>query len=553
MASASATSASQPIAYFHPTHWGDQFLQFTPLDNVTQLEKEQEVEHLKEQVRKELLARVATVDKPLELLDFIDAIERLGLAYYLEKEIEEALVQVYENYHDQCDKDDLYHVAARFRILRQHGYHVCSDVFKKFKNEKGSFKDCILNDVPGLLSLYEACYVRIHEDEILDEAIVFTTTHLKLMVEKLSSPLAEQVTHALDQPLHYGFVRLESKHYIGFYEQYASHNKTLVKLAKLDFNLLQLLHKQEFQDISSWWNDFYPKVPFVRDRLVEAYFWVLGCYYEREYSSARKTFIKIFMIVQVFDDVFDAYGTYDILKLLVEAVQRWDYSYIAKLPEYFDCCYQKLLETVDEVENELAKEGRSQGVECYKERMNRVCEAWLEEAKWCGQRYTPGFDEYVEVAKISIAQILGFVSSMLGMGPVATNEGIAWVCQEPMPTLVDASHVIFRLKNDLGSTEFEQNSRTHVVSCIQCYMKGHVDVDEEQVNQIIEKKVDDAWKDFNQALLRPYVIPKPLNDRILHLTRAIMVFYKDRTDGYTIVNKIIQDKVASVLVHPIPI
>lgn len=75
---------------------------------------EQELEQLKEDVKKEL---VATSSKPLKQLIFIDAIERLGVAYHYEEEIEEALQQVYESFHDQCDKDDLYHVSTRFRLL----------------------------------------------------------------------------------------------------------------------------------------------------------------------------------------------------------------------------------------------------------------------------------------------------------------------------------------------------------------------------------------------------------------------------------------------------
>ncbi|XP_021768911.1 valencene synthase-like [Chenopodium quinoa] len=550
----SATSASQPIAYFHPTRWGDQFLEFTPLDKATQLEKVQEVEHLKEEVRKELLARVANVNKQLELLNFVDAIERLGLAYYLEKEIEEALLQVYETYHDQCDKDDLYHVSTRFRILRQHGYHVSCDVFKKFKNDQGGLDDCILNDTRGILSLYEASHVRIHGDDILDEAIAFTTTHLKLIVDKLSSPLAEQVVHALHQPLHLGFVRLESKHYIGFYEQDASHNKTLLNLAKLDFNLLQLLHRKELQDIDSWWKDLYSKAPFARDRLVEAHFWILGCYYEPKYCRARQILIKLFMIVEVFDDIFDAYGSHEILKLFVEAVHRWDYSYVAQLPEYFNSVYQVLLETLDGFEKELAEEGRSYGVQIYKEQFYRGCKAWLREAGWLKKKYTPKYDEYLEASIVSIGQIQGIIGSYLGITePIATKEDFEWVCQDPMPKVVEASLMIIRLLNDIASTKIEQDSRDHVVSSVQCYMKETGITDEQHVYQVLEKKVEDAWKDLNQGMLRPYSIPKPLLDRIINLARAPEIFYKGRTDGFTIVNQIIQDKIASLLFEPIPI
>ncbi|KAL2943953.1 (-)-germacrene D synthase [Bienertia sinuspersici] len=99
-----------------------------------------------------------------------------------------------------------------------------------FKDDNGGFKDSLLKDVPGLLSLYEASHVRVHHDKILDEALVFSKTNLIAMVNQLTSPLTEQVAHALHQPLHMGVPRVESKHYISIYEMNPSHNQTLLKL-----------------------------------------------------------------------------------------------------------------------------------------------------------------------------------------------------------------------------------------------------------------------------------------------------------------------------------
>ncbi|CAO2821280.1 unnamed protein product [Amaranthus hypochondriacus] len=533
------------VTYFHPSLWGDHFLHLTPLPQATQLKKEEENNRLREEVRKEV---VWSGKNRKDWLKLIEAIERLGVAYHFEKEIDEALQEMYETYDEECD--DMYHLATLFRILRQHGFPVSSDVFKKFKDEEGGFKDW---DVEGILSLYEACHVRINGDDILDEALTYATTQLKtIMSQNLSSPLGEQVAHALYQPLQKGFIRLESKHYISFYQNHASHNISLLNFAKSDFNLLQLLHQKELRDITSWWKELYKKAPFTRDRLVEGYFWILGCYYEPQYSHARKIFIKILMILQVFDDIFDVYGTFDILELLVEAVNRWDYSYVARLPEYFNSCYQVLLETVEEVEKQLAKEGRSYGADHIKLQLKRTCKTWLEEAKWRREKHVPKYEEYMEVARVTIAYNVAIVASFLGMGSIATKDSFEWMYQDPMPKPVTASLTIFRLMNDVAGSKYEQSSREHVASSIQCYMKEFGLMEEEQIYQILEHQVEDAWKDINEGMLRPFVIPKPLLDRILNLARAPELFYKQRTEGYTVVNPIVKDKIASVLVHPIP-
>ena len=96
-----------------------------------------------------------------------------------------------------------------------------------------------------MLAFYEATHLRVHGEEILDEALQFTTIHLK----SIASPTA-QVTHALKQPLHKGIPRLEARRYISIYEQDASHNKALLKLSILDFNLVQSLHKEELSEIT---------------------------------------------------------------------------------------------------------------------------------------------------------------------------------------------------------------------------------------------------------------------------------------------------------------
>lgn len=102
----------------------------------------------------------------------------------------------------------------------------------------------------GLLSLYEAAHLRTHGEALLDEALAFTTYHLKSMAKSLDSGLlARQVRRALEQPLHKGIPRIEAKHFILFYEESPFKNDVLLKFAKLDYNLVQMLYKQELSQI----------------------------------------------------------------------------------------------------------------------------------------------------------------------------------------------------------------------------------------------------------------------------------------------------------------
>jgi (-)-germacrene D synthase len=123
------------------------------------------------------------------------------------------------------------------------------DVFNKFKDEQGNFSEILTRDIEGLLSLYEATHVMIKGEDILEVALAFTTTHLDSIAKQLSHPHAIQVKHSLRQTLHKNYPRLDARNYISIYEKDPSHNKNLLILAKLDFNMLQSLHQKEFGNV----------------------------------------------------------------------------------------------------------------------------------------------------------------------------------------------------------------------------------------------------------------------------------------------------------------
>ena len=98
-----------------------------------------------------------------------------------------------------------------------------------------------------MLSLYEAAHFLVHGEPILDEALAFTTAQLKSSATSsdLSSFLAAQVEHALKQTIRKGLPRVEAKRFISIYHEDPSHSEALLIFAKLDFNILQKLHRKE--------------------------------------------------------------------------------------------------------------------------------------------------------------------------------------------------------------------------------------------------------------------------------------------------------------------
>ncbi|KAF2285870.1 hypothetical protein GH714_008558 [Hevea brasiliensis] len=197
--SAFFTSTTNRInsANYHPAIWGDYFLTPVSDSKTTDTSIQQPFEVLKQEVRRMLRD---DIDESSQKLHLINRIQRLGVAYHFTSEIEDALEKICHDY--SSDGNDLYTAALWFRLLRQQGIKVSSDIFVKFKDSEGEFKESLKQDVDGMLSLYEAAHLGIRGEDILDEAIAFTTANLYSLLPQLSPHLAQQVSHALNCPIH---------------------------------------------------------------------------------------------------------------------------------------------------------------------------------------------------------------------------------------------------------------------------------------------------------------------------------------------------------------
>ena len=98
------------------------FSKITWLPQVTLAGKEKQLEDLKEEIRLKLKN---TAGNTCQQLKFLDAVQRLGLAYHFEIEIEQVLQHIHYSYLNGDDMEgDIYNVALQFRLLRQAGYNI---------------------------------------------------------------------------------------------------------------------------------------------------------------------------------------------------------------------------------------------------------------------------------------------------------------------------------------------------------------------------------------------------------------------------------------------
>lgn len=101
-----------------------------------------------------------------------------------------------------------------------------------------------------MMGLYEASKLAIKGEDILDEANDFATKSLIASSTSIESCRTSLVKHALENPFHMSLPRFSTKHHLKNLEGIHADTKSLQELAKLDFNIVQLMHQDELKQVS---------------------------------------------------------------------------------------------------------------------------------------------------------------------------------------------------------------------------------------------------------------------------------------------------------------
>ncbi|XP_071722521.1 terpene synthase 10-like [Rutidosis leptorrhynchoides] len=493
---------------------------------------------------------------PLLQLELIDALQRLGLTYHFDGKIKSILKNMHYDY-NHFDSEDLYSTALIFRLLRQHGFNVSADVFNIFKDENRSFETSLCNDVKGMLQLYEASYLLVEGENIMEDARHFATKHLKEYVKKEDRNLylSLLVSHALELPLHWRITRSEARWFINTYEIKEDMNPDLLALAKLDFNIVQAIHQDDLRYSSKWWRStgLVEKLNFARDRLVENFLWTTGVFFEPEFGNFRRSLAKVNLLITTIDDVYDVYGTLDELELFTNAVKRWDINEVEELPDYMRTCFLTLLDAINEIAFQVLKERGVCVISYLKNSWAELCECYLLEAKWYHNNHMPTLEEYLENAYISISSPLIITHFYVWTNDQISTNGSFRTLAEHYPDIIYHASMILRLVDDLATSP-DEIKRGDVPKSIQCYMH-ETGATEEEARAYMRKLIDEGWKKLNEACINANYENSPFSDvfkrTTMNLIRMAMLMYLNG-DGHASQSQESIDRVLSLLVQPVP-
>ncbi|KAB2610579.1 (E)-beta-ocimene synthase [Pyrus ussuriensis x Pyrus communis] len=478
---------SRQSANYKPSMWSYDFVQSLKTDhNPLQDKAYKDAWKFLEEKVKHMIDYDDDDINMLTMLEFIDDIQRLGLGYHFKEDITRALYKILNNIDGQRTYQSPHFTALSFRLLRQYGFEISQDVFSRFTDGNGSFKAWLCEDVKGMLSLYEASYFSFEGESLLDEGLAFSTIYLKnLSGYNVTKGLAEQVSHALELPLHHRMQRLEARWYIEAYSKRPDANHVLLEIAKRDFNKVQSTLQRDLKEVSRWWVDMglAKKLSFIRDRLMECFFWSVGIVFEPQHSHVRKELTKVAALVTTIDDVYDVCGTLDELELFTSAVETWDIKAVEDLPDYMKLCFLALYNTVNEMVYDTLKEQGQNALPYVTKTWADLCKAFLKETTWRYNKHIPTFEECIYTAWISVSGVV-FLAEVQG-GETANS--ISCMTRGSMN----------KLNKDGASgspftEQFVQAARNlaRISQCVYQYGDGHGAPDTRAKNRILSVIID---------------------------------------------------------------
>lgn len=436
-------------------------------------------------------------------LALVDTLQRMGIEHHFHEEIQSILQKEYEESACFIKYQTHNDVALCFRLLRQEGYHVSADVFRKFKNyDDEPFRSSLSQDINGLISLYEASQLGVEGEHILDEVANFSSEHLNAYLAHNNSCVqATIIKETLKYPYHKSLASYKAKSFINNFKGINGWGRsTLQELANMDYSITKEIHQHELAQVSRWWKNLglAEDLKLMRDQPLKWYAWPMAMLTDPRMSQQRIQLAKCISFIYVIDDIFDVYGTTEELTLFTQAVHRWELSAMMDLPEYMRSPYKALYDTINSIGYNIYKIYGQNPIQNLHNEWANLCNAFLQEAKWFVSGELPTTNEYLKNGLVSsgVHVVLVHMFYLLGFG--LNNQNSIYL--EDSSAMASSVAMILRLWDDLGSAKDENQEGTDG-SYIEYYMKENKDASIELARKHVINLIEDEWKKLNKEHL----------------------------------------------------
>ncbi|PIN22184.1 Alpha-farnesene synthase [Handroanthus impetiginosus] len=500
-------------ANYKPNIWS-----YDRLQSLTSIYLETKYKREVEELKGQIWTTFSAVNNPVNKLEFIDRIGKLGLSHYFAEEIREAMNEIITCKEsiicsDMNEDECLYSTALYFRILRQ--------------------------DAKAMHEIFEASHLATEDECLFDRGKTFAAA------KNLTCLNPDCYLYSDKCPLHWSVTWFNVKAHVP-----SQNNTKLLRLAKLSFNMVQAQHQKELKEILRWWRNLglSEVLTFTRDRVVESFLWAVGVAYEPQYANLRKWLTKAITLVLIIDDVYDIYGSEYEVEQLTTAVERWDPREIQQLPEAIKRCFWTLYDTTNDIHLEIQKEkGWNSVLPHLKKAWTDFCKALLVEAKWYHSGRTPFLQEYLDNGWISSSGPVLSLHVLFGVGEDITQTISVF---NNSAEIIRHSSLIIRLCNDLGTSQAELE-RGDAASSILCYMR-EANVVEGKARDHMKNLESHSWKKIKGLYMASLSWEKPMIRYMINTARVANFIYQNG-DGFGVQNQETRDQVLSCLVEPVPL
>ena len=237
----------------------------------------------------------------------------------------------------------------------------------------------------------------------------------------------------------------------------------------------------------------------------------------------------------------------DELKIITNAIEEWELVTAQQLPDYMKTYLMALFNTMNDMASSILLGNELDILPFLKRAWADLCKAFLVEAKWYHNGYTPTLDEYLENAWVTIGGICPLITSYY-LSDDLTTEVLKSL--EFYPPIIHHSCMLLRLYDDLGTTTVEI-SRGDVSKSIQCYMKEK-NISESTARDNVRSLIRNYWKKWNLECTICSKTIVSFNKSLLNLPRTAQYFYQ-YGDGYGEPNHETREQIIRLIIEPIPL
>ncbi|CAK9142629.1 unnamed protein product [Ilex paraguariensis] len=338
-----------------------------------------------------------------------------------------------------------------------------------------------------MLKLFEASHLALDGEKIMDKAIMFSTKNHKTIISNSDVSTTKQLSTVLELLLHWRLEWYNVTRHIHEYGKVGNINFSLLKLAKLHFNMV----------VEESWDS--RKFKLFTGLNNQKLLICCASQFEPQYKHVRIWLAKVYKFIITIDDVYDVYGSPQELELFTKAA---------------------LYDTTNEITFEIQKvKGGKSVLPHLRKVWKDFCTALLVEAKWYNQGYTPSLQEYLNNGWISSGDSALSVHVLFGVAHEITEDVLDFL--KNGEDLVYHISMIIRLTNDQGTSV-------------------------EHIRSIITK----TWKNINDQSIPKSPSLVPFAKYITNIARVSHFIYHNG-DGYGVQDCETRDQIVSLLIEPL--